>query len=133
MFAYVHNAAEIRRDPTGLSSEIDVLDTGGAIDVLGGGPEDPIGDIVCTIVVTGGAIVYLCTRKTTRPTRKEKSTECPSWAHQYPGPTKEQTCQQWAANLLNDKYGVNMWKTGPDSEYSKLVKYCMRSKTHRPG
>ena len=65
-----------------------------------------------------------------RESAKERSTDVPSWASQYPrGPGE--SCSEYAARILKEKYGENnscALKRGPGSEYSKIKKHCERGK-----
>lgn len=37
------------------------------------------------------------------------------------------SAQQNATNMLNNKYGPGNWKPGPGSEFSRIVKWLIRS------
>ena len=37
------------------------------------------------------------------------------------------SAQENATRLLDNKYGVNNWQKGPNTEYNKIVKWIQRS------
>ena len=86
-------------------------------------------------VVAGSSIIagygvaqlgnYLFSRPS-RLSRKERSTDKPSWVNKGMI-DKSLSAQQNATNILNNKYGVGNWKTGPSSEFSKIIKWIIRS------
>jgi len=56
---------------------------------------------------------------------KEGAKDIPSWAAGEK-PLKGETGDKYARRLLDTKYGEGSYKTGADSEYSKLKKYADR-------
>lgn len=65
--------------------------------------------------------------KVPRPgaTGRAGSTNIPSWARGQK-PYVGESGGSFARRLLNDKYGIGNWKTGPTSEYNILQKYADR-------
>ena len=63
--------------------------------------------------------------KTTRRSAKERSTKTPSWARGAK-PDPDEGCKQFAARLLDGKYGMGNWEKGAGSEFSQIVKRCQR-------
>ena len=58
---------------------------------------------------------------------KEKASDAPSWAKEGgKRPNPKQKCQDFAKQLMNEKYGTG-WPKGPGTEYNKIVKWCQRS------
>jgi hypothetical protein len=57
---------------------------------------------------------------------KEKATDIPSWAKGNK-PLKGENGKDFATRLMNEKYGIGNYKTGPGSEFSKLQKYGNRA------
>ena len=57
---------------------------------------------------------------------KEGATDKPSWVNRGMV-DNEKTAQENATDMLNDKYGIGNWKRGAGSEYSKIVKWIIRT------
>ena len=57
---------------------------------------------------------------------KEGATDKPSWVNRGMV-DPEKTAQENATDMLNDKYGIGNWKRGAGSEYSKIVKWIIRT------
>lgn len=64
--------------------------------------------------------------KTTSKSDKDKASDKPSWANKdMVNPSL--SAQQNATNMMNSKYGIGKWKTGPGTEFNKIVKWIQRS------
>ena len=127
VYAYCQDEPIESVDPSGLfAGTIPVI-----IVIVGGGPEDPVGDVVAGIWISVGLLgTYIILN--TRRSGKEKASDCPSWwkpvtADPGNGRKPDESCQEWAARILNLKYGAGNWGTGGGSEYSQIVKYCSRN------
>jgi hypothetical protein len=61
-------------------------------------------------------------------TGKEGATDIPSWVKNegYPSPRVGERSQDYAARILDHKYGVGKWKRGPGEEYSQIEKWARR-------
>jgi len=56
---------------------------------------------------------------------KERSTEHPSWVNRN-NVDYSISAQKNATNLMNEKYGVGNWHSGPGTEFNKIVKWLQR-------
>ena len=57
---------------------------------------------------------------------KDRATDAPSWAKQQrPKPTER--AEEFVKRILNEKYGDGGWRTGPNSEFSKIIKWVRRT------
>ena len=63
-------------------------------------------------------------KKQTRKSGKEKSTDKPSWVNEGMI-DKGLSAQQNAKNLLNEKYGPGNWGKGPNTEFNWIVKWLI--------
>ena len=63
--------------------------------------------------------------KKSKTSKKEQATDAPSWIYSKP-PRKDEKAKDYAKRILDAKYGKGKWKRGPGSEYSRIVKYCVR-------
>jgi RHS repeat-associated protein len=80
------------------------------------------------IVVTVGSLgaATISCAKQSKKSGKEKGNDKPSWVNQNDiDPNK--SAHENTRDLLNAKYGPGNWKTGPRSEYNKIVKWITRS------
>lgn len=75
--------------------------------------------------ITNPPIVLSPPSEMAGPSRRERSTDYPSWVDEYQRDPNED-CHAFATEILNDKYGYGNWRRGPGSEYSKIVKACQR-------
>jgi len=112
-----------------------VLEEGGGAVILGGGPEDPAGDVIGAIIVIGGVIYGLmhgpqsqtCGKKKSRQSGAEGATDVPSWAKPK-RPKPGESCHDFALRILKEHYGEQTdFNKGSDHEYSKIVKWCERT------
>lgn len=61
---------------------------------------------------------------------KEKANDAPNWAkRQRYDPNK--SADRNARDVLDKKYGKGNYKTGPNSEYSKIKKWLQRDKGYK--
>ena len=78
------------------------------------------------IVVTAVGVYF---SKQSKKTAKERSKDAPSWlpsvAASMP-PYNGEKAKDYAKRLMDKKYGKGKWKTGTNTEYSKIVKYLTR-------
>ena len=64
-------------------------------------------------------------KKKSKKSGKEKANDNPSWTN--PDMIdNNQTAQQNAERMLNDKYGKGNWSKGANTEYNKIVKWIQR-------
>ena len=64
--------------------------------------------------------------KQSKQSKKERSTDVPSWISAFP-PDPNENSHNYAKRILDSKYGKGNWKKGPGSEYNKIVKHAQRS------
>lgn len=67
--------------------------------------------------------------KEVKESKHDRATDVPGWARYYPPSDPNQNCHDWASEILAAKYGdcdPRALKSGPGSEYSKIVKWCQR-------
>ena len=64
--------------------------------------------------------------KQTKKGGKEKASDKPSWVNSDMV-DNNLSAQENATRLLDNKYGVNNWQKGPNTEYNKIVKWIQRS------
>lgn len=57
-----------------------------------------------------------------KKSKKERSTNAPEWS-KYKKQKKGESKKQYATRILNEKYGKGNWRKGPESEYSRIIKY----------
>ena len=84
--------------------------------------------IVAAVAIVVGAIAIYFSKRS-KKTAKERSKDAPSWlssAMNAMPPHWGEKAKDYARRLLDEKYGKGNWSTGPDSEYSKIVKYLTR-------
>ena len=79
-----------------------------------------------TQVIIEAAKAYAKTTRKTRPNSELKKIkdDAPSWAKQQPPTHGDKDSKSYAKRILDDKYGSGKWKSGPDSEYSQIVKWA---------
>ena len=74
----------------------------------------------------GAGVCYA--KKQSKKSGKEKANDIPSWVRNTgKRPGNNQKCQDFAKQLLDEKYGPGNWSKGSDSEFNKIVKWCQRS------
>lgn len=66
-------------------------------------------------------------KQPSKKTKKERSTRRPSWLSDASPIRPEEIPQDYAARILNEKYGPGKWRKGGNSEFSEIVKYLTRS------
>lgn len=126
-YAYAANNPIKLTDPKGLATAWWGYAGGAAAEIIGLGPEDPAANALAAAIFLAAHqpdCPAMLMARPTKPTKKQKSTDYPSWANQYekdPG----DSCQKFATDVMNDKYGVGNW-ADKFGEYSKLVKACQR-------
>jgi len=79
-----------------------------------------------TIVVAGVAIYF---SKKSKQSAKERAKDAPSWLADVMNalpPHWGEKAKDYDKRLLDQKYGKGNWKTGPNTEYNKIVKYLVR-------
>ena len=81
------------------------------------------------VLVGAGAIALisnvLFSSKKSKISGKEGSTEKPSWVNQgMLDPSK--SAIENATRLLNEKWGINKWHKGANTEFNKIVKWLVR-------
>ena len=61
-------------------------------------------------------------------TGKEGATDIPSWVKDegYPPPRVGERSQDYAARILDHKFGVGKWKRGPTEPYNEIEKWARR-------
>jgi RHS repeat-associated protein len=70
------------------------------------------------------------TKKTAKKSGKEKANDAPDWAkRQRYDPNK--SADRNARDVLDKKYGKGNYKTGPNSEHSKIKKWLQRDKGYK--
>jgi hypothetical protein len=63
-----------------------------------------------------------------RQSGKEAATEIPDWAKQMGAkPYADETPDDGAARIMNQKYGEGNWRRGPSTEFSKIKKFFSRA------
>ena len=89
--------------------------------------------VVVAIVVAAVAIVVAAVgiyfSKQAKKTAKQRAKDAPSWlssAMNAMPPYWGEKAKDYARRLMDSKYGKGNWRTGADSEYSKIVKYLTR-------
>ena len=75
-------------------------------------------------IATGAAIGALGMYIFSKRTGKESASDKPSWVNKDMVDFGK-TAQQNATEILNNKYGKGKWKTGPATEYNKIVKWII--------
>ena len=90
--------------------------------------------LAATIIVAAVAIVVglisIYFSKASKKSAKERATNAPSWlagAMNAMPPHLNEKAQAYAKRLLDAKYGRGKWSSGPNTEYSKIVKYLQRN------
>ena len=69
-------------------------------------------------------------KKTAKKSGKEKASDAPDWAKREKYNPKK-SADRNARDVLDKKYGKGNYKTGPNSEYSKIKKWLQRSKGYK--
>ena len=69
-------------------------------------------------------------KKTAKKSGKEKASDAPDWAKREKYNSKK-SADRNARDVLDKKYGKGNYKTGPNSEYSKIKKWLQRSKSYK--
>jgi len=69
-------------------------------------------------------------KKKAKKNVKEKSSDAPDWAKHVKYDSKK-SADRNARDILDKKYGKGKWKSGPDSEFSKIKKWLQRSKGYK--
>ena len=69
-------------------------------------------------------------KKTAKKSGKEKESDAPDWAKREKYNPKK-SADRNARDVLDKKYGKGNYKTGPNSEYSKIKKWLQRSKGYK--
>ena len=108
----------------GISISVPMLANLGG--VLGFGmTEVAVSGAVVSSVAVSGAVAAGILGSMYLFSKRDPSTNKPSWVNKdmY---DPSLTPQQNATNMLNEKYGPGNWKTGPGSEFSKIVKWIFR-------
>ena len=74
------------------------------------------------LAIEGGQVMF---SKASRESSKTRLTQHPSWVNRSMI-NPNQTPQQNATRILNNRYGVGKWPKGPGSEYNQIVKWITR-------
>ena len=69
-------------------------------------------------------------KKNAKKSGKEKASDAPDWAKREKYNPKK-SADRNARDVLDKKYGKGNYKTGPNSEYSKIKKWLQRSKGYK--
>lgn len=80
--------------------------------------------LVATGAVAAGIGISMFAKQSKR-SGKEMSSDKPSWVNSNMV-DHNKSAQQNATDILNEKYGVGNWESGPKSEYNKIVKWIIR-------
>lgn len=89
--------------------------------------------VAAAIIVAAVAIIVAAVgiyfSKQAKKSGKERATDAPSWvssAMNAMPPHWGEKAKDYARRLMDQKYGSGNWKTGPNTEYNKIVKYLTR-------
>lgn len=74
------------------------------------------------LAIEGSQVMF---SKASRESSKTRLTQHPSWVNRSMI-NPNQTPQQNATRILNNRYGVGKWPKGPGSEYNQIVKWITR-------
>ena len=88
--------------------------------------EDSFPSSTSTVEGSSAASIKPAKRKESKKSGKEKASDRPSWVD-VSQIDFNQTAQQNATRLLNEKYGPGNWRKGPNSDFSRIVKWIQRS------
>jgi len=79
-----------------------------------------------TVILVGSAAsVVVELAKASKTSQSARATNAPSWSLGEP-PRGNETAQEYATRILDEKYGQGNWKKGANSEYSRIVKRAQR-------
>ena len=82
---------------------------------------------ITNFISSANAATFSCSEYKTRlanQTAREAATDIPSWASgERPCKNPNETGSAFAKRLLDAKYGAGNYKTGTNTEYSKLQKF----------